>query len=150
MKCKKCEQDKSPDQFYAKDKTCKECRCKQVKANRDSKADYYREYDKRRFKEDARVKARHEAYKATEGGKAAHARAISNYRGRHPLRYAAHIIVNNALRDGHLQKPEAYESCGSANNIEGHHDDYTKPLVVRWLCECCHKEWHRNNQPIYA
>ena len=39
--------------------------------------------------------------------------------------------------------------CNSTNIVEGHHDDYTKPLEVRWLCKACHKEWHRHNKPIY-
>jgi len=41
------------------------------------------------------------------------------------------------------------EVCG-ALFTEGHHDDYNYPLVVRWLCIQCHKDWHRENTPIYV
>lgn len=65
------------------------------------------------------------------------------------MKRAAHVITGNAIRDGKLIRAEAYESCGSAHKIEAHHDDYTQPLSVRWLCEPCHKEWHRHNEPVY-
>jgi hypothetical protein len=39
------------------------------------------------------------------------------------------------------------EKCG-AQKAHAHHDDYSKPLVVRWLCPADHVEWHRNNDPI--
>jgi len=33
------------------------------------------------------------------------------------------------------------EVCGDPN-VHGHHDDYTKPLEVRWFCEIHHLELH--------
>lgn len=49
------------------------------------------------------------------------------------------------------------EICGAfgkGNNgksiVEAHHDDYNKPLEIRWLCFIHHREWHRNNKAIGA
>lgn len=36
----------------------------------------------------------------------------------------------------------ACESCG-AENAQRHHDDYERPLDVRWLCSSCHGREHR-------
>ncbi len=33
------------------------------------------------------------------------------------------------------------EVCGSRPSV-AHHDDYAKPLDVRWLCRSCHGRWH--------
>lgn len=30
--------------------------------------------------------------------------------------------------------------------INAHHDDYSKPFNVRWLCPQHHREWHKNNE----
>jgi transposase-like protein len=65
------------------------------------------------------------------------------------MKYAAHVIVRNAIRNGKFTQANNCSVCDSTEKIEGHHDDYTKPLEVRWLCEKCHKEWHRHNKPIY-
>jgi len=35
--------------------------------------------------------------------------------------------------------------CGSSEYIHAHHDDYDKPLDVRWLCAAHHKQWHDEN-----
>lgn len=37
--------------------------------------------------------------------------------------------------------PQPCEKCGS--DAEKHHDDYSKPLEVRWLCRPCHLAEHR-------
>ena len=34
------------------------------------------------------------------------------------------------------------EVCGNPNT-EAHHDDYSKPLEVRWLCFKHHRAWHK-------
>jgi len=148
MQCNKCETDKHESEFYAKDKTCKCCRREMVRANRAAKVDYYREFDRNRDTPE-RAKKRKE-YIRTDAGKAAKKRANQAYQERYPMRRAAHVIVGNAVRDGKLIKPHAYESCGFTGSIEAHHDDYTKPLDVRWLCDPCHKQWHRENEPIYV
>ena len=31
------------------------------------------------------------------------------------------------------------------NNVEAHHNDYNKPLEIRWLCRNCHREWHKEH-----
>ena len=59
-----------------------------------------------------------------------------------------HSIVGNALSSGKLQKRPC-EVCGNIMT-DAHHDDYNKPLDVRWLCRKCHAEWHRHNEPIRA
>jgi ribosomal protein S27AE len=33
------------------------------------------------------------------------------------------------------------ESCGTTKS-QAHHDDYSKPLEVRWLCAKCHGRHH--------
>lgn len=69
-----------------------------------------------------------------------------SYREANANKYRSHLAVNNALRDGRLSKPNACEDCGTQDTrILGHHDDYAKPLDVRWLCPACHIAWHREN-----
>jgi ribosomal protein S27AE len=58
----------------------------------------------------------------------------------------AHAIVTNAITYGRLERPTECEKCGppkwSNTIIVAHHDDYTKPLDVRWLCGSCHRRHH--------
>jgi hypothetical protein len=38
------------------------------------------------------------------------------------------------------------EVCGE-KKVEAHHDDYDKPLDVRWLCKAHHTDVHRKPKP---
>jgi hypothetical protein len=49
-------------------------------------------------------------------------------------------IVNKALRTGALVR-QPCEVCGNPKT-DGHHDDYAKPLAVRWLCRSHHRQHH--------
>jgi hypothetical protein len=64
-------------------------------------------------------------------------------RTRSAAKRLASQAVRVAVRGGHLLKPRACESCGKISRIHGHHDDYSKPLAVRWLCQICHLKIHR-------
>ena len=37
---------------------------------------------------------------------------------------------------------------GKQQRVVAHHDDYNKPLTLRWLCQKCHRRWHRDNDPV--
>ena len=67
----------------------------------------------------------------------------SLYRSSNPIKRAAHVTVQIALREHRLVKGVC-ECCGDTNSV-AHHDDYSKPLDVRWLCNFHHKQWHTKN-----
>lgn len=70
---------------------------------------------------------------------------LREYRKRYPKKYRAHSSVSKAIRDGKLERQLKCEECASDFHVEAHHDDYDKPLDVRWLCAACHKQWHATN-----
>ena len=49
--------------------------------------------------------------------------------------------VRLALDDGIIKK-QPCEVCGLLD-VEAHHDDYSKPLEVRWLCRKHHLDLHK-------
>lgn len=53
---------------------------------------------------------------------------------------AARSFANRAIKDGLLER-QPCEICGNPKS-DAHHDDYDKPLEVRWLCRRDHAKWH--------
>lgn len=151
-KCFKCNWVKPVEEFYrhpqmkgGRVNKCKECNKKDVRKNRSDNLEYYRDYDKRRANDPKRVKARQEYAKTEQGIENANKAKLA-WIDRNPFKNLASAKVRNALRDGKLSKPSKCESCGSdKKRIVGHHNDYAKPLEVTWLCDKCHRDWHREN-----
>jgi hypothetical protein len=130
--CFKCGAEKPLTEYYKHSKMadghlnkCKECTKRDVKKHR-RENDSVREYDRKR--------GNRQSYQC-----------VKERRARYPMKYKAHTAVGNAVRDGRLVKPDCCENCGSDFALHGHHDDYAKPLSVRWLCAKCHQRWHAEN-----
>lgn len=61
------------------------------------------------------------------------------------VKLAAQKAVRAAVRAGTLVR-QPCEVCGSTVRVAGHHDDYSKPLEVRWLCARDHFIHHLNER----
>lgn len=75
-------------------------------------------------------------------------RAYSNrYKKKPEIRHKIRARVNlqAAVRRGDLVRKPC-EKCGNPKS-HGHHENYFKPLEVRWLCVTCHAKEHTNQQP---
>lgn len=58
----------------------------------------------------------------------------------------ANGIVTYFIACGRLVK-QPCEVCGE-RKVRAHHDDYNKPVEIRWLCAKHHFEWHQKNKAI--
>jgi len=53
-----------------------------------------------------------------------------------------HLFVYLALKSGKVVR-EPCEICGNPKT-DAHHDDYSKPMEIRWLCRSHHRKLHRS------
>jgi DNA repair exonuclease SbcCD ATPase subunit len=56
----------------------------------------------------------------------------------------ARAAVHSAVRSGKLVRSDLCEACGNKAKTHGHHEDYSNPLDVVWLCTACHGKAHSN------
>ncbi len=119
--CSKCMATFTETEFYSGSAQCKACVRTRAKAYRAANIDAVREYDR------ARSTLPHRIENAT--------RVTREWRRKHRDRQAAH---NKANRSEAMVAPETCEGCGRSERLEKHHHDYSKPLLVTWLCKPCH------------
>lgn len=126
--CFKCQVEKALTEFYVHPQMgdgrlnkCKECARKDVRANYEANIDYYREYDRKR-----------------------------GYRVPPAKKLAARNAVNHAVIMGRLIRGPCEVGVDCRGRIEAHHDDYDKPLEIRWLCKKHHSEVHTSKEQEVA
>ncbi len=128
--CFKCGVEKSIDDFYRHPQMgdgrlgkCKDCTKQDMRIDRHTKP-RVREYDRQRSMLPHRVELRK--------------RVSDAWRAKHPGRAKAHSAAGNAFKAGKIVRPEHCEGCGLTKSLQKHHHDYSKPLLVVWLCKPCH------------
>jgi len=57
-----------------------------------------------------------------------------------PEKARAQYMMSKAIKQGFIVR-QPCEQCGNPKSL-GHHDDYSKPLSVRWLCAKHHRQFH--------
>lgn len=133
--CKSCEKSyREKNKEKAKD--YRESHKEEMKAYRDS---HKKEKDiwYKNNKEELKLKSK--IYQQTPRGKELKKIRKKKWQKENPLKYKAHRILQKAVARGAIIKPINCSVCNKTNcKISGHHDDYSKPLVVIWVCDKCH------------
>jgi len=123
--CSKCGESKPLSAFYAQMRRkdgrmshCKECHKEGVRKN-EAIPEEIRKAKRAQRKEKARVQKlkRYQHLKI---------------RRSHPLKFRAILALGEAIKSGEV-RTKPCEICG-ALKVKPHHDDYSKPLEVRWFC----------------
>jgi hypothetical protein len=140
-RCKKCGGVKPLTEFYRHPTcgdgrlgACKECRLKYT-------AEWYQ---KNKPERDSYRKSYYDAnpVKQRQWGRTAR----RNLYRKAPQKVLARNALSAAKRTGRIRERPC-EICG-ALPTDGHHEDYSKPLEVRWLCQKHHKQLHKERKPV--
>lgn len=128
--CRKCGETKPLSAFHRNAEMrdghyheCKDCKRARAKSRYLDNIDEQREYNRTRYQRNPQW------YKDRQRESCA----------REPEKHRARVALNRAVMDGKISKQPCH--CGEPK-AQAHHDDYSKPLDVRWLCVKHHNEAH--------
>lgn len=132
IRCPRCSTEKPPADFY-RDKSrknghqyaCKICTSGVSRAWKKAHPERTREYQR--------------AYYQRNRGELNNQTA--QYKDDYPERAAARLAIHKAIADGDLARGPCFVYGGEP--ADGHHEDYSKPYEIIWLCRICHTTYHR-------
>lgn len=134
--CKRCEKALPTTEFYRHKAMadgflsfCKACVKNRVNSYRQDNLEDCREYDRERYR--------------SNESRRQQLRDLSHGERFDPVKKKAWSAIGNAIRDGRLERPDTCSSCGITCKPEAHHEDYSSPFDVCWLCRSCHCKLHR-------
>ena len=133
--CFKCSAPKPISDFYVNLNKCKECTKADAKAHRLANLEKVRAYDRARGSRQTKEYSR-KYYAANKEKSVAWGREE-----RMTEAGKARELVSRAVRKGALS-PAPCLVCG-ASPAHAHHEDYSRPLDVVWLCPVHHGARHR-------
>ena len=121
---------------------CKKCCIEKIKAYLETEhgKKVQREYQNSEHGKKARRKAG-EKYQKSKRGKEARIKVREKY----PEKIRARHCISYAIASGKITRPSVCsiddEDC--KGRIEAHHEDYSKPYEVIWLCRFHHRPRHQ-------
>jgi hypothetical protein len=138
--CTNCKEKKKVTEFF-KNKTtedgyhywCKECKSK---ANRK-----YNELNKKSIRLNKK--------KYNESHREILRKSNKSWKNKNPHKIEAERKISYAIRIGKIKKQNCTK-CDSSKDLHAHHEDYTKPLEIIWLCRTCHFQRHKEMREIKA
>lgn len=154
-KCYKCKNIKLLSEFHKhgskKDGLRSDCKVCALAANAAYKKTDAGRLSQAKYAKTGAGKLSHAKYQAkyrkTDAGKLSLSNRVAKYNAVNPAKIKAKDLLNTAVKFGRMTRSSVCEECSSTKRIHGHHDDYSLPLVVRWLCQICHITWHTENGP---
>ncbi len=173
--CKRCKVEKNDDDFgklkCSKDGVnprCRQCCCESVKKSNksaeaiDNKKKYVSEWQKKNREkrlEQSRNwylrnlgKAREMSleatrkYFSTEKGKKNRSERGAKWEKKNIEKRRVHDRTMYAVETGKLVRPDFCSKCSKQCKPQAHHEDYTKPYDVIWLCSQCHFYLHHQSK----
>lgn len=154
--CKKCGLEKPIEEFYVHKQMndghlnfCKECVKGRTHKYRQDNLEKIRNYDRNRPNAKERAKKESESIKSDKRRYNRMLEFKKQWNKENKYKKNAHNEVQKAIKKGLLIRPNKCEMCGKTNcEIQGHHDDYAKPLNIVWVCTECHGKIHRKYKGI--
>lgn len=167
MQCTSCLKEKTPDCFYfyrgRYRRNCLECHKKWCRANyvknkkkmyeqsriykknnpeknRQWQKDYVLRYPERQL-------ARGRLWRLTQSGIKSRRATYKRCNDKHPEKRQARNALNYAIYSGKIKRMPCSQ-CGV--KAEAHHEDYSKPLEVLWLCKRHHQQHHQQHSRSVA
>lgn len=70
-------------------------------------------------------------------------RSVKTLTSAESFKRKAQHAVSVELMMGRIKNPGKCSSCEAITDVlDAHHEDYSKPLDIRWLCKPCHTQYH--------
>lgn len=142
--CRGCLQTKNLTDFYRHAQMgdehlnyCRACVRARVSKHRAENLERIQAYDRGRGQLEHRKTA-----VAARAPRYASAQAGSEWGKRNRQKTAAQVRLRRAVKKG-IIAVQLRERCGYGIGVQAHHEDYSKPLDVIWLCTKRHGERHR-------
>lgn len=148
--CGQCKEEKDESEFYRRGRAddrlrsyCKICSHKLREEYYENNKERLREYSRRNGKENReRVyeRRRLNSERVNELARSYYRKDIIKMKTRDKVRWA--------IDSGRLVRPETCSKCGEECKPNAHHEDYSKPLEVIWLCTKCHGKTYRKKDHL--